>query len=104
MPLPGFKGGVNQWGVLWDSAVLATGGPGPWVKLLLLGGLFYHLYNQVRGPTLPAVMCCAVLAAGASHPCHLSQRSARHCGKHRYPSFGQASITLLGQDKWLTNG
>ncbi|GAB4815738.1 hypothetical protein N2152v2_002784 [Parachlorella kessleri] len=44
--LEGFKGGVNHWGALWDSAVLATGGPGPWVKLLLLGGLFYHLYNQ----------------------------------------------------------
>lgn len=42
----GFKGGVNNWAPMWDSAVLAAGGMGAWAKLLAAGGLFYHLYNQ----------------------------------------------------------
>ena len=30
-----------------DSAVLAAGGQAAFVRLLALGGIFYHLYNQV---------------------------------------------------------
>jgi hypothetical protein len=30
------------------AAVLSSGGLVPFAKLLAAGGLFYHLYNQVR--------------------------------------------------------
>lgn len=46
--LEGFKGGVNNWAPLWDAAVASSGGLAAWAKLLAAGGLFYHLYNQVR--------------------------------------------------------
>lgn len=36
-----------QWGGMWQAAVAASGGAAAWYKLLFLGGLFYHLYNQV---------------------------------------------------------
>ncbi|KAI7839663.1 hypothetical protein COHA_006472 [Chlorella ohadii] len=44
--IEGFKGGVNQWAPMWDAAVLASGGLAAWIKLLVFGGIFYHLYNQ----------------------------------------------------------
>lgn len=43
--MEGFKGGVWQWGVMWDAAVAAAGLL-PLLQLLALGGVFYHLYNQ----------------------------------------------------------
>ncbi|KAK2079745.1 hypothetical protein QBZ16_002140 [Prototheca wickerhamii] len=41
----GFRGGVWQWGPLWNQAV-ATLGQAQFYKLMAAAGLFYHLYNQ----------------------------------------------------------
>jgi hypothetical protein len=43
----GFRGGVFQWGTMWNSAAAALGGHAAFIKLMAAGGLFYHLYNQV---------------------------------------------------------
>lgn len=42
----GYKGGVMQWGAMWDTAQLALGSQAAFVKLLMASGVFYHLYNQ----------------------------------------------------------
>jgi solute carrier family 35, member E1 len=42
----GYKGGVMQWGAMWDSAQLALGSQAAFIKLLMASGVFYHLYNQ----------------------------------------------------------
>ena len=41
----GLRGGVWQWGPLWNQAV-ATLGQAQFYKLMAAAGLFYHLYNQ----------------------------------------------------------
>lgn len=38
----------HMWGAAWDAAVQKLG-PMAFYQLLAMSGLFYHLYNQVRG-------------------------------------------------------
>lgn len=45
-PPPPFAAGPAKWAPMWDAAVAASGGLAAWIKLLVAGGVFYHLYNQ----------------------------------------------------------
>ena len=44
--MEGMKGGSYQWGALAATAMDSAGGAVPFFRLLALGGVFYHLYNQ----------------------------------------------------------
>jgi hypothetical protein len=38
----------SQWAAAWQAAAQKLGGDMAFYQLLAWGGLFYHLYNQVR--------------------------------------------------------
>jgi hypothetical protein len=38
----------SVWGTAWQVAIGKLGGALPFYQILLVGGVFYHLYNQVR--------------------------------------------------------
>ena len=54
---------------MWEAGVAAAGGAAPFWQLLVAGGVFYHLYNQV-GAVCVCVCVMVVVVGGRPLPPH----------------------------------
>ena len=68
-----------------------------WVKLLVFGGIFYHLYNQVRvlASTLAKKSVAASLLAVLAASSTTSANRVRFVRTPRFPASNRSSVFTL---------